>query len=71
VAGRRVTFLQVMYTFSKDNKFKGNASVLHYVLSALILMIRDDLLGHITTIQYSKQRLDELIKSNSHQSSEI
>ncbi len=64
-------FLQVMQNISKDNTFKGDAIALHDALSALTLTIRDDLLGHTRNIQYSKQRLDEVIKLNSHQSSEI
>jgi len=44
---------------------------LHRALSALTLTIRDDLLGHSIHSQYSNSQLEEMIKNNSRQSSEI
>lgn len=64
-------FLSVMQKISKDNTFKGDTVVLHKALSALTLTIRDDLLGHSIHTQYSKIQLEEMIKKNSRQSSEI
>ncbi len=64
-------FLNTIQKISRDNTFKGDTVILHKALSVLTLTIRNDLLGHSASTQYSKKQLEDIIKKNSHQSSEI
>ena len=62
------SFLNVIEAISDDNSFYGDMSQLHGSLSSLTLQIRKDILGNDPSLNYTQNKIHEMIRNNSNKS---
>ena len=59
------SFLNVIQKISHDNSFSGDLMQLNESLGSLSLQIRKDILGDNLSLEYSDNKIDQMIKKNS------